>query len=285
MKKASYLIIISFLMLIVASCKDKNESPSISSSAKGTVDGASWVASTIGATYVDSVFELALRSNTGSTIMLSVLPIAGSETSKPYDLTFDSENQVGVYFEKDGDPPFSTIQFDDSKPIPGKVTFTKFDKINKKVSGTIVMDVKRESDKKVRSINLTFSEVAYATEIVPSNGQYVECNVNGVSWKAQIVETIFHQASGYVIVETNAKDKSNIDLLIKSHLNVGTYQLEDGGDVNAGYYPSGSNNFENKSGTITITENNSAKKTITGTFEFTTTKQESITSGRFHVAY
>jgi hypothetical protein len=281
------LLILTF---VLHACKDdkKTDTPAAAKSMSGKVEGNSWTANEINAIYLNEIFVLTGKSSNGSSIVIRVQLFPGNEATIPYTLTYDDMDNAGIYMENATDPAFSTNQWDGSKPFTGKLTFTKFDKSTKTVSGTFNLDVKRAIDGETRTITGSFTNVVYSDKLPPTPGKTMTAKVDGVFWSASNVTAVEMSITESIGIVGNASNSTSMTLYVPDDATVGTHNVERFGDYMAQYNPTSSTFLYGESGTINITEHDIVLKVIKGTFSFKAsdgTDEKEITAGNFVASY
>lgn len=288
MKKNLTLYLIIFLLAALSSCKKSDDSSSSSATSfTGKVDGSSWTAKDIGATFMYGILTVTGKSSTGASIIIRLQPYPDHETDAPYNMFPESENNVLMYMEKDNDPAYATNQFSPSAQ-PGMVTLTKFDKTNKKVSGSFTVKVKRILDGKEKTITATFENVTYSDKVPPTPGKVMTAKVDGATWTASSVYAQNLGITKMIQIVANASDGSTIGINLTEKVTAGTYSFVSFGDYTAQYNPTPSTFMMADSGSITITSHDKDAKVIKGTFSFVAkdgSNQKNITNGSFVAVY
>lgn len=284
--------------LFMSSCKKDSDSDSSgttggSAGFTAKVDGVAWTSTTTGATYRYGVFVLSGKSSTGSSIILRVKPMSGSETIAPYFMMYSSTDNVGVYMESASDSlGYATNQYLSMPGTESILNFTKFDVASKKVSGTFTIYVKRLLDNKTKTITGTFTDVVYDDQVPPTPGKTMTAKVNGVSWTAASVFGLYSSMTSSVTITANASNGSTIGLNIPISVKAGqTLTPSTFGTTRAQYNPTSSTFKGADSGSITVTEHDKDAKVMKGTFNFIAEDamgsgpKDTITNGSFVVTY
>jgi len=285
----SKIIYLSLILLtaFATSCKD-DSTATPSKSMKGDIDGKSWSASKIGATFRYGVLVISGESSSGETVIIRIEPYEGFETAAPYKFYYDDDSDIGIYMEKAGANAYATNQYDVSNLYPGEVVLTKFDKTNKIVSGTCTMDVKRVIDNKEKSISVTFTEIPWDDKIPPTPGQTMSCTVDGKSWTASAVNSLHSSAAKMIQIVGNASNGTTVGLAVPNDATIGTYDISTFGTTRGQFNPTPTTFRTSNNGTITITEHDKDADVIKGTFSFKANSGSDttvVTNGKFVSVY
>jgi len=289
MKKIIWLSLV-FSAFAFTSCKKSEDTPSTASSFKATVDGAVWTPKEYSATYRYDVFILSGKTGSGESITIRMKLVPGREADQAfYQFFYDNDVSVGQYIAKDNDATYSTNQFDGSKPLPGTISFTKFDKTAKKVSGSFNFKVKRVTDNGEKTVTGTFENVAYDDKIPPTPAKTMTAKVDGTAWTAVTVNAISSNLTKTIQIIGNASNGTTIGLTLPYKILPGTYNTANFGSTTAQFNPSSLTFMMAESGSITVTSHDQDAEIIKGTFNFLAKDdvlgQKSITEGSFVAVY
>jgi Family of unknown function (DUF6252) len=178
----------------------------------------------------------------------------------------------------------------------GTVTITSIDTINHLISGSFTLTLVNPD--KSTSITITsgvLNSVPYTGNgviIPPGNStDTLKALVGGNKFNA--AQVIAQTASGQIVITGISNDGMQyLELSMPETVNPGTYDLDFAtGTYGAVYYTDVSNPLiSNMNGQLSITSNNTATKTIQGTFYFNATSLDNstvlaINSGYFNVKY
>lgn len=291
--KSKVLILFVTVLGFAYGCKDNSGSsgtPEPNQSMSGTVDGKSWTANQVSAAYINNVLVVTGVASDGSQVVIRLGISEGFEVHK-YSLTYNSSSDVVTFQETKGGVAWTTNQFDGSNAIPGEVDLTKFDKSGKKVSGTCVTDVKKIIDNSERSLNITFTNVGYSTDLGTTPDKTMTCKVDGKSWTASNVTAVKTGFTKSISIVGNATDQTTVSVTVPDDAKPGTFTigtLPGLSDYLCQFNPSPTGFMTGYPGKVTITEHDDVKQYLKGTFSFTATNSSDtveITSGVFETTY
>lgn len=292
MKKAILLTLTLLFSVAFFSCKksDDDSLPTATSFLKVNIDGSAWTPSSYTATYRYGYIVINGTSNTGETIILRMKLTAGHEMDAAYyQFMYNDDNSVGLYIAKTNDAPYGTNQFDGSKPIPGTITFTKFDLTGKQISGSFDMKVKRVTDATEKTITGSFENLSYTTATDPTPTTNMTASVDGASFTATKVTATSSSVSKTLQIEGKAANNSAIILTVPYKILPGTYNTAMIGSLAAQYNPTSVTYMQAETGSITVSFHDPDAKVIKGKFSFNavdgTLGTKKVTNGNFVATY
>lgn len=290
MKTLLRFVAVLSLTFFMFSCKKSESTSSTSPVFNATVDNAAFAKKDYSASYRYSVFVLSARSTTGQTILIRMKLVDGHEADQAfYQFFYNDDNSVGIYLESDNDAAYATNQFDGSKPTPGTISFTKFDKTGKKVSGSFNFKVKRSTDNGEKTIAGTFENIPYDDKIPATPAKTMTAKVDGNAWTATNVTAVSSSLTKTIQIIGNGAGGTSIGLVLPYKVLPGVYNTAMFGSLTAQYNPSASTFMMAETGKITVTSHDPDAKIIKGSFEFLAKDQvlgeKNITAGSFTAVY
>jgi len=288
--KKFILLLTVFYAFTFSACKKSEDTPSTASSFKATVDGAAWTPKEYSASYRYDVFVLAGKSSSGESIIIRMKLVPGHEADQAfYQFFYNDDKSTGLYLAKENDAAYATNQFDGSKPLPGTISFTKFDKTAKKASGSFNFKVKRVTDNGEKTITGTFENVVYDDKIPPTPAKTMTAKVDGTAWSATAVTAISSDLTKTIQIVGNASNGTTIGVTLPYKILPGTYNTANFGSTTAQFNPSPTTFMMAESGSITVTSHDQDAEIIKGTFTFVAKDdilgQKNITEGTFVAVY
>ena len=121
--------------------------------------------------------------------------------------------------------------------------------------------------------------------------EHITCTINGVPFEANLVSGFDNLST--LEFQSDQSQERQLFFVLPSGIGEGTYELVNNPGFSAKYAKILDGEFTTETGTITITENNTALAELSGTFEFTAVEYEFgvatdtvvITDGSFGVEY
>lgn len=280
------------LLVFAAACNDNNSDdpePELTGMS-GTVNGQAWSSVEITAYYVNNIALITAVGVNGSVITIRFVTSTTPET-REYQMFYNSSSDVVTYQELGNSNAFATNQYDGSNPIPGSVKISKFDKAEKKISGTCATSVIRTADQQERTIDIAFHNVKYKTEIGSTPTKTMTCKVDGVNWSASAVNAVKSGFTNSISIVGNATNGTTVAVTIPDDAVPGTFSigtLPGISDFLCQYNPTPSTFMTGYPGSVTITEHDDMTRVVKGTFSFTATSDSDaveITAGNFVATY
>lgn len=289
MKKILFLFTVAFAFSFSA-CKKSEDAPAADASFKATIDGAAFTPKEFSASYRYDVFILNGKSISGESIIIRMKLVPGHEADQAfYQFFYNDDNSVALYIATENDAAYATNQFDGSKPLPGTISFTKFDKTAKKASGSFNFKVKRVTDNGEKTITGSFENVIYDDRIPATPTKTMTAKVDGVNWSAASIIATSSTLTKTLQIVGNASNGTTISVTLPYKVLPGTYNTANFGSTTAQYNPSSTTFMMAESGSITITSHDQDAKIIKGSFNFLAKDdilgQKNITSGKFDAVY
>jgi hypothetical protein len=280
MKNYILLLVIAFAIF---SCK-KEETVEYSTDKTMTakLEGNLWRAVTPTGLVASGFYVISGESKIGHKINL-YLPsvyvgeyvLATSSIAKAEYISADAND--GTYTTKDGEA------------TSGKIIITSLDVGNKKATGTFYFKANKLGTHYSKTISAgEFTNIEYI-DIAPNPANNVMAAVtNGNQWiGTSVLGTSFTSTNQLQVNGTDGIESINI--IVPSNVISGTYAID--GNLYKASYTNMSEGYSTTSGNIIISTNNTASKTLVGSFAFETTKisdgsvHVSIASGTFSVVY
>ncbi len=307
-KTVSFVAFLFIAAVLFTSCQkevssEPNYNPgnnNIENNSSGTftanVNGTAWQAATKSqsATIIAGVINVTGISGNGQMITISLT----GDTVGTYDLS--KAGNGAVLYRKDyqkTDNSYVSVVSDDPLASGGKAIITSIDKDKKIIKGTFEAKVLNDADGKNLKITEGAFELTYSTTI-PSNPSsntkdFLKATIDGKAWEGQMVTGILDDNVIRINATTSTVSKT-IVLEVPNNIAVGTYNLD--GFTYIGAYMEGKDVASTKaymaiSGTLVITENNTSKKLISGSFNFkgetmiSPAESKEVTAGTFSVSY
>ncbi len=301
MSKYYFICLIAGLLTFSACQKDAPIIVNKTASLNALIDGINWTANTptLSASIIDGVTNISGVSFDNQLITITL----NTTTTGTFPLS-DGDSYVMSYLEdrKGNDPAYT------SNAIPtnvGRVVITEIDQEKSVMSGSFKGAVLRSIDNQRLDITMgQFIDLPFTTDPVPveeeeeeeevevEEGEYfLKAEIDGTLWKAPSLtgSTLVDDLS---IMAINANTYESITFSFPTSITKGNFQM---GDIfteyGAQYNSNQSTYFMAESGILEITEHDTEKKEIAGTFNFEAkefgggTQTASIQNGSFRVQY
>lgn len=294
MKSKAWVILLIFVTWTSCEKKDDPNPVAATDSMVATVDGSAWTAAAPAAIKESGTFFISAAGADGTRIDLL---ISGTSLA-----TYVVDGMVGssvpdnyVTFVPAGtsisNPLYVSSNLDAA--AIGEIKLTEVDETNKTISGTFTSKVKRmvPEESVVQISNGSFTKIAYTT---PSTGTPTTTTSSA---SAKIDNVVFTATSaggavsfGKIQLGFTGASKS-IGFTIPATITAGSYGLNSLGSTYSATVMDGANIYVSTSGSIVITQHDTAGKRIVGTFNFTAQEFPigsatiSVTEGQFEVTY
>ena len=302
MSKYHFIYLLAGLLTFSA-CKE--EEPLVvtqTASLSAVINGLNWTANkaTMGATIIDGVTNIS-----GITADDQVITITLNTTTPGTFPLSDGYSYVMAYLEdQNGNNPAYTSNAIASNI--GRVVITEIDTKKSVMSGRFNGDVLRSIDnERIEITNGQFIDIPFTTEVVPVEEEeeeeeeveveeeefFLKAEIDGNLWKAPSLtgSTLNDDLS---IMAINASTYESITFSFPMSITKGNFQMGDlFTEYGAQYNMNQSNYLMAESGTLEITEHDTEKKELAGTFSFEAkefgggTKTASVQIGSFRVQY
>ncbi len=301
MSKYHFIYLLAGLLSFSA-CKE--EEPIIvtkTASLSAVINGLNWTANnaTMGATIIDGVTNISGISADNQVITITL----NTTTPGTFPLS-DGYSYVMAYVEdqNSNDPAYTSNAIATNV---GRVVITEIDKKKSVMSGRFNGDVLRSNDnERIEITNGQFIDIPFTTEVVPVEEEeeeteveveegefFLKAEIDGNLWKAPSLTgaTLNDDLS---IMAINAITYESITFSFPMSITKGNFQMGDlFTDYGAQYNMDQSTYLMAESGTLEITEHDTEKKELAGTFSFEAkefgggTKTASVQNGSFRVQY
>jgi len=264
------------------------------------IDGVPWASNKakMGASIIDGVTNISGVSFDDQVITITLNTIAPGT----FPLS-DGDSYAMAYLEKKNgnDPAYTSNAISNNV---GRVVISEIDPKNAIMSGSFSGKVLRSIDNKVIEItNGEFTDLPYSTEVNPITEEeeeeveveekefFLKAEIDGTLWKAPSItgSTLIDDLS---IMAINANTFESITFSFPMSITKGNFQMGDiFTDYGAQYNKNQATYLMAKTGTLVITEHDTVKKELAGTFSFDAeefgggTETASIKNGSFRVSY
>jgi hypothetical protein len=273
--------------LSFTSCKKDStddNTPTTQTAANGgmiaKIDGKAWTANLTGASQQNGMTNISGQSTDGQTLTITL-----SDTKAGTYALNGSTMHAAAYTKTQGSSGYSS---NGASGAGGTVVISEVDATNKTISGTFSFTlIEPSSGSKVVVSEGSFNKVTYTTCNTTAKKD-VHAKVDGQTWDASSVYVTKY--NGKIAIAANSSNGTTIGMYIPETATVGTHEIDMFGDYTAQYNKSSSVFLMADSGNITITENNTTTRLLTGTFSFEASEisgseKASITNGTFSVNY
>jgi hypothetical protein len=179
----------------------------------------------------------------------------------------------------------------------GQVTITEIDQTDQTISGTFAFNAYRVLDGKQKTITQgIFTKLPYTTTLSTNNnnGDTMTATIDAKAWVGKSIQAAI-TAGNLTIVGVSADGSQSVGLIMPYNTTPGTYPLDGSNLSYIGVYTVLANGntagLVSVSGQVTVTQNNTTTKRISGTFTFTASNPANpsqtgnITQGVFSVYY
>jgi len=258
---------------------------------RAMIDGVNWVATdaSINVLVLNGAINITGTSSDNKAITISLL----AQNPGTYILDANSLG-IGTLDEVESGGPVSyTTQSGDTSQAGGTVVITSIDNSNKTITGTFSFKVYDPASGVTKVISEgVFDHLPYSNMLPPANSaDTFSVKIGGTQFVASSIAAT--NVSGSIFVQGASSDGSNfVGLLMPQNVQPGSYTLDfNGGQYIGQYSPDPSTILISQgNGTLTIIDNNTTTKRITGTFSFvasdvTQTQSVNLTEGYFSVGY
>ena len=258
---------------------------------RATIDGVNWVATdaTINVLVLNGAINITGTSSDNKAITISLL----AQDPGTYILDANSLGIATLDEAGSGGPVSFTTQSGDTSQAGGTVVITEIDNINKTITGTFSFKVYDPASGVTKVIaEGVFDHLPFSNMLPPRNStDTFSVKIAGTQFVASSIAAT--NVSGSIFVQGASSDGSNfVGLLMPQNVQPGSYTLDfNGGQYIGQYSPDPSTILISQgNGTLTIIDNNTSTKRITGTFSFvasdvTQTQSVNLTEGYFSVGY
>lgn len=279
MRNLRIFLQVFFLTVVFFSCKKKESNdeeiitPTTSNAFKATSSsGQTWLSSSVSATYQYGVLVINAKASNGSSILLRLKPFEDYETTVPYCLQFQTQENAAIYKASDtASSSYSTnAYYNNYSCDDSQINLTTFDKTTKSVSGTFYFTAFNTFNNDSISFNSgSFTNIVYSDVTPPTPDNLLITKIDNVTWSAATVMTTYSSWMGISIAGTNSN--KTVGIYLPSDATVGTHSTSQWGDYRIVYNSNIGDNDPNliynaNSGEIIITEFNKDAKYIKGTF-------------------
>lgn len=300
MKLHPVFLLISILVFSLGSCKKElsQEAPAHGVSGAGTfyatIDGQSWEG--------DSLRQAIAANGTltitgiGKTQEAMAIVLPGFQTGI---YIINAQSAGYAFFGNPADA--ATLYLSNSNPDPlkagGTVTLTRIDTVKKTVSGTFQFNLFEAPDSVSMSVTAgVFSDIPYTGSAQnpppPAGGtDTLLAQIDGVDWVAAQV-LVGAQTGQLVIGGVSANARQSVGLYMPDSVTAGTYAMNFAdGKYFAMYNPDPSTVLLSiGNGSLTVIENDTVKKHISGNFSFVAKSEiggssSTVSNGYFSVDY
>jgi len=297
MKNLLYFLSSALLVLTFTNCNNDDDGPSQDGTMSAEIDGQSWEAEEVAATYLQSRLVVAGRTPDGQDVVISLDMPQLEENA--FELSEETLSAI-AYNESANSNSFTSNGnvFNNEVEITGQVTVTEINTDDMWVSGTFNATCYRplsvNTPDSVVITNGQFTKVPYTDEVPTTDGDNsLTVNIDGQTWQANSVAGTLISTSGLntlSVTATDSQGEKSVGLVMPPDVTTGTYSLAVFGDYTAQYNPDANTFLGADSGTLTITEHNTTAKIVKGTFSFEATSLSgtgaaSLTDGEFSATY
>lgn len=255
------------------------------------IDGKQWTANkTATATIMNDYVTIMGASQDNIDLMIQVK----TTSAGTFQLDQASAHLAVVQDNNEATPtPYSTNQGANSGVAGGVVNITKIDVATKRISGNFTFKVYRSSDDKTLTITEGFFDNLPFTDGPPptGTGNSMTLKADGTDWTAATVAGVI-SGDELLIVGSDQTGTRQLSLTVPKDIAKNTYVLDNTSFYYAVYQANAKIYEAGAAGSLTISEHNTATRTIKGTFQFTAEDKGSppgpniaITNGSFSVTY
>jgi hypothetical protein len=252
------------------------------------IDGAAWNPSNDSAaiTMVNGEINITGIASDGKTITITVTDTVPGT----YDLSPGGSGAAVYQLTPTGGTNYNS-NFGPWNATTNYIIIASIDKINKKMTGSFAFKgMNTISADTVSITNGVFTNMPYATSVTGSGNNSFAVTIDSNAYNPTLIAGIVSMGNINIVASANSGAQS-VGLTVPANIATGTYALQPFGTYTAQYNPNSTTYLLVSSGSVTISEHNTATHKIVGTFYFTATDfgggstTANLTNGSFTIYY